>query len=134
MNDKQASIMSTGFGTIALVVAIIEAWAGWSVALWAWVALAGVFFGVAVHIQRSSKMEPVPVMAERKQSADPGQNLKDLYESISIAVDNANDAKDALLQFCATQGYRALQQGSSYFVQDLRTGKVYRANFPSFQS
>ena len=38
----------------------------------------------------------------------------------------------ALLQFCASNGYRALRKGNDFFVQDMTSGRVYRAEFQTF--
>ena len=137
MNENKKEIMAaTALGTVALLLALWEAWEP-ALGIWylaAMVLAAGGFLGVAVWLQREgSRFAYEPVGAEagtERTRSEMGRDLKAMYETISIALDNAGSAQAALLQFCAANGYRALTRGKDYFVQDLRTGKVYAAEFP----
>jgi len=58
-----------------------------------------------------------------------GQDIKGMYDRITVALDGAQDAKDALFQFASSQGYRLLRKDGLWFLQDLQTAKVYQAEF-----
>ena len=107
----------------------------WQVVAWYgfWLALAALYAYILLAA-RGQRRRPMPVArVQPGNGRDMGQDLKEMYEAISISLQQAQDARDALLQFCASNGYRALRKGSDFFVQDMTSGRVYRAEFQTFK-